>query len=44
MESCIFRDMLEKNHLRFLEEIPFGEDLIFVFQAMPLAKRYSVYQ
>lgn len=32
------RDMLEKNHLRFLEEIPFGEDLIFVFQAMPLAK------
>ena len=27
-----------KNQLRFLEEIPFGEDLVFIFQVMPMAE------
>ena len=32
------RKFLKKNHLRFSEEIPFGEDLVFIFQVMPMAK------
>lgn len=32
------REFLIKNHLKFLEDIPFGEDLVFIFQVMPMAK------
>jgi glycosyltransferase involved in cell wall biosynthesis len=33
------RRFLKKNHLTFPEDIPFGEDLVFIFETMPLARR-----
>ena len=33
------RDFLNDNQLRFIESIKFGEDIVFLFQTVPMAKR-----
>lgn len=33
------RDFLNDNHLRFEESIKFGEDIVFLFETVPLAQR-----
>ena len=37
-DRAFSREFLLKNHLKFSEDVLFGEDLVFIFQAAPLAK------
>ncbi len=37
-DRAFSREFLMKNHLKFSEDVLFGEDLVFIFQAAPLAK------